>query len=279
MAKKYTAQEIMNMAVGLIESDSAADLNLDGKVTADDARYVLRQDSGLKPLDTNALMAEHVLNKIINTADTYSYSPEADGLYSQYKSLYEQQGERAAENAMGIASSLTGGYANSYGMLLSQAERDKYSEKLLEKGEELEKLSYSRYLDSLDSLYSLYSLLQDADKDEREKENAALEYALAAYSVGDSSLLEALGISPEKTEDFSEKSERAEFFARYGDYSLLEELGVDLTSLSKDDLMELGEYFAKYGDYSILKSLGVNTDSRELEEYYDRLIKKYKTES
>ena len=112
-----------------------------------------------------------------------------------------------------------------------------------------------------------------------QKENAALEYALAAYSVGDGSLLEALGISPERTEDFSEKSERAEFFARYGDYSLLEELGVDLTSLSKDDLMELGEYFAKYGDYSILKSLGVNTDSRELEEYYDRLIKKYKTES
>ena len=279
MAKKYTAQEIMNMAVGLIESDPAADLNLDGKVTSDDAHYVLREDSGLKPLDTNALMAEHVLNKIINTAGSYSYNPEDDALYSQYKSLYAQQGERAAENAMGLASSLTGGYANSYGVLLSQAERDKYTEKLAEKEAELESRSYSRYLDSLDSLYSLYSLLQDADKSEKEKENAALEYALAAYSVGDKSFLEALGISPTDTEDFSEKSEKAEFFAKYGDYSLLSELGVDLTRLNKEELSELGEYFAKYGDYSILKSLGVSTDSRELEEYYDRLIKKYKTES
>ena len=57
---------------------------------------------------------------------------------------------------------------------------------------------------------------------------------------------------------------------------ILKSLGVDITKLGKDDLMELGSFFAKYGDYSILKKLGVDTGNRELEEYYDRLIKKYK---
>ena len=276
MAKKYTAQEIMDMAAGLITEDSAADLDLDGAVTSDDARYALRQSSGMKPLDTNALMAENVLNKIINTTGSFSYSPDTDELYSLYKKLYDTEGTRAAENVLGLASSLTGGYANSYGITLAKNQKDAYTDRLLEKGEELEERAYSRYLDSLDSLYSLHSLLTDTEKSDTEKKNAALQYALSAYSVGDRSFLEALGITADDSREFDALSDKADFFAKYGDYSLLEELGVDLKTLNHDDLMELGEYFAKYGDYSILNSLGVNTDNRELEEYYDRLIKKYK---
>lgn len=276
MAKKYTSKEIIEMAAGLIEADAAADLNYDGSVTSEDARYALRQESGMKPLDTNSLMAENVLNKIISNTDGFSYSADTDELYSRYKRLYEDEGDKAAENVLGMASSLTGGYANSYGVSLAKSQKDAYVDKLAQKQQELEDRAYSRYLDSVDSLYSLHSLLTDSEKSETEKKNAALQYALSAYSVGDSSFLEALGISPDDSEDFSRLSQKADFFAKYGDYSLLEQLGVDVSSLGKEELMELGEFFAKYGDYSILNSLGVNTDNRELEEYYDRLIKKYK---
>ena len=44
----------------------------------------------------------------------------------------------------------------------------------------------------------------------------------------------------------------------------------------KRKLGELAAFFAQYGDYSVLKKLGVNTGNLEAEEYYDRLIKKYK---
>lgn len=276
MAKKYTEEEIRKMAVGLIEADMAADLDFDGKVTSADARYALRQDEGLKPMANNSLMADNILNKIIRETSSYSYDKNTDSMYSYYKELYEKQGDKAAEDALGLASALTGGYSNSYALMQAQAQKDKYNEKLAQKGEELEKQSYTRYLDSLDTLYSLYSLLSDAERSEEDKKNAALSYALSAYSVGDESFLEALGITPEKKEDKSDIYDKAELFAKYGDYSLLRELGVDVSSLDKEALMELGEYFAKYGDYSVLKSLGVNTDTRELEEYYDRLIKKYK---
>ena len=275
MAKRYTTQEILDMAVGLIEKDMAADNNTDGKITADDARYQLRLDSGLLPLESESLMAENILNKIIKNTSEYSYDVNSDGLYSEYKKLYEQQGKRAAEDAMGLASALTGGYASSYAQAVSAAQRQKYDEMLIEKKSQLEENAYSRYEDSVDRLYSLYNVLSSADKTQTEKKKAALDFALTAFEMGDDSYLKALGIEADN-DGFSSESDKAEFYAKYGDYSLLENLGVDISTLSKDELLELGEVYASYGDYSILRQLGIDTSNKETEDYYDRLIKKSK---
>ena len=273
MAKKYTSQEILDMAVGLIEKDLAADNDGDGNITAADARYQKRLDSGLLPLDNVSLMAESIVNKIIRDTDSYSYDVNSDRLYNEYKKMYGEMGDRAAEDAMGLASALTGGYGNSYALSQASREREKYNDKLSERAMELEKEAYSRHNDSLSSLYSLYELLTDAEKRQEEKEKAALDFALSAASKGDSSYLKELGIQPDETEELIK---RAELFAKYKDYSLLKELGVDLSALDKEELMELGEYYAKYGDYSILESLGVDTSDRELMQYYELLEKKLK---
>ncbi len=272
MAKKYSAQEILNMAVGLIEQDLAADNNADGKITAEDARYQQRLDSGLLPTDTVGLMAENIINKIIRDSSSYSYDVNADPLYSQYKKQYDEMGDKASEDIMGLAASLTGGYGNSYGLTKASEEKKKYSDALTEKSEELEEKAYERYLDSMDSLYSLYELLSDAEKNEDEKSEAALNFALKAASYGDTSYLNALGVDTSDT-DFNNAKEKAEFFAKYKDYSLLSDLGVDISSLSDEELQEVGEFYAKYGDYSILKALGIDTSQKENEEYIDRLIK------
>ena len=275
MAKKYTTAEILDMAVGLIEKDMAADNNLDGKITAEDARYQKRLDEGLLPMDTEALMAENVLNKIIKNTGEYSYDVNSDGLYAEYKSLYEQQGKRASEDAMGLASALTGGYASSYAQSVAAGQRQKYDEMLADKRAQLEENAYRRYEDSLESLYSLYNILSSADKTQAEKKKASLDFALKAMEMGDSSYLKALGIDV-SDDGFSSERDRAEFYAKYGDYSLIENLGVDISSLSEEELLELGEIYARYGDYSVLKSLGINTANKETEDYYDRLIKKSK---
>lgn len=64
------------------------------------------QDERQAQLDT--------LMKQIMNRDEFSYNPDEDALYQQYKDQYIQQGKMAMEDAIGQVSSMTGGYGNSY---------------------------------------------------------------------------------------------------------------------------------------------------------------------
>lgn len=337
MAKKYTTDEILMMAIGLMPKDMSADLDGDGEITSSDSRYEKRQSAGKLPLDTPALMSQSIASRIIKENEAFSYDPDSDPLLSQYKKQYEKEGRRASEDVMGRASALTGGYGNSYGQKIASDKMAEYASLSAGKSEELEERAYRRHRDSVDSLYSLYSLMTDEEKKEEDRKKAALDFAVIASGMGDDSFIKALGIEPED-DDFQKLKERAELFAKYGDYSGLEALGIDTSRLSRTEELELarlfaqfgdysglkalgadtsgivsdkkyesaellakyGDYsalealgvdtsritakekqelaelFAKYGDYSALRALGVNTDNRELEEYYDRLLKKQK---
>lgn len=306
MAKKFTSDEILQMAVGLIPEDMGADFDLDGKITSSDARYVKRQEEGRLPLDTPSMMAENVAKRILKESSEFSYDPGSDALLSQYKQQYEREGMKAAEDLMGRASALTGGYGNSYGSKIAADKMAEYSEMSADKALELEERAYKRHKDNIDGLYSLYSLMTDEEKREEDRKKAAIDFAVLASEMGDDSFIKELGIDPED-DDFQKLKERAELFAKYGDYSGLEALGIDVSSLKRDESFDiaelfakygdysklsalgidtsrltdeekysLAELFAKYGDYSLLKGLGADTSSRELSEYYDRLLKKQK---
>lgn len=50
----------------------------------------------------------------------FSYNVNQDELYKQYKSIYEQSGAKAKENAIGNATALTGGQMSSYAKTVGQ---------------------------------------------------------------------------------------------------------------------------------------------------------------
>lgn len=275
MAKKFTGEEILKMAVGLIPEDMSADLDFDGKITSADARFADRKESSLKPLGTAAKMAENTVNRIIKDTDSYSYSTDDDPLYSQYRMQYEKEGSLAAEDALGKASALTGGYGSSYGQKIASDTRAEFARLTADKAEELEKTAFERHRNSVDALYKLYSLLSDEEKKEQDRQLAALDFAVLASEMGDDSFIKALGIEPED-DDFKKLKEMAELSAKYGDYSYLKALGIDTSKTENKEKYSLAELFAKYGDYSLLKELGADTENIELEEYYDRLLKKQK---
>ena len=147
------------------------------------------------------------------------------------------------------------------------------------KASELENLAYERFNDETEKLYSLYGILSDKENSEKKLAADSIEdfrnLAFKAADLGDYSLLEEIGIDTSKLKG-DEEWKMAELLAKYGDYSGLQALGVDTSRLTDKEKQELAELFAKYGDYSALRALGVNTDNRELEEYYDRLLKKQK---
>lgn len=286
MAKKYSAQDILRMSVGLLEEDLSADLDADGKVTSADARIAMKKQDELPSTDTDSdsgidtdssasVMAEDILDKIINRTGSFSYDINEDKLYGQYKDMYKEEGRTAAEDIFGLASSLTGGWGNSYALKLSGDVLAEYSKKADSKKAELEKQAYERFNDETEKLYSLYEIL--ADKEYSEKKLAAEKiedlrsFAFKAADIGDYSLLKDLGIDTSGLEG-DEQWDMAELLAKYSDYSGLKELGVDLSKLTADELLETGELFAKYGDYTLLKLFGVNTENREKEELLERLL-------
>ncbi len=244
------------------------------------------------------------LDKMIREASSFSYDVNADPLYKQYRDMYEKESSLAAKNVFGLASALTGGYGNSYAMSAVNGVVNDYVDKLTDSAASLREEAYEKHRDKISDLYNAYKIYSDMEDKEYEraiaKEDKEYERAMAkedkeyeratekeakeekakeqAYSLafkaaeaGDYSMLQSLGIDISSLIKRDEE-ERAQLLAKYGDYSGLEKIGVDISELEKEDLTEIARLFASYGDYRLLEQLGADMGGAKTEDYYNRLL-------
>lgn len=87
------------------------------------------------------------LTRQILNREAFSYDPEKDPTYQQYKESYTRNGERAMQDTLGQASARTGGLASSYAGSAAQQTYDNYMGALADKIPELKQLAYSMYQD------------------------------------------------------------------------------------------------------------------------------------
>lgn len=87
------------------------------------------------------------LTKQILNREAFSYDPEKDPTYQQYKESYTRSGERAMQDTLGQVSARTGGLASSYAGSAAQQTYDNYMGALADKIPELKQLAYSMYQD------------------------------------------------------------------------------------------------------------------------------------
>ena len=200
----------------------------------------MKNDTSAQKKEERYLLAENILDDIISKSTKYSYDLKADPLYGYYKDMYSSKGQLLAKDVFGLASAMTGGYGNSYAATAAGKAAAQQQEKLSEKAGELEEKAYERNKESISLLGDVLDRINE--NSDREKEEAL------------------------------DEREKAKFLAQYGDYSGLERLGVDVSSLKERELADIAEIFAKYGDYSLLELLGVDTKNREKEDYYNRLL-------
>lgn len=289
MSKKYTRQDILDMSVLRREPDLDADMDGDGKITAEDVRLA---PDGVEIPDPAETVSRSLLDRLMEEQD-YGYDYDADPLFQQYRDLYERAGSRAAENAYGLASAYTGGYGSSYAATAANDAYALYMDKLAEKGAELEQKAYDRGRDSRADLYRLYSAAKEQEdreyqrgRDEKEdvfrdrelalKEQTAerdlqsdlIGFAFDAAGMGDASYLAALGVDPSSLLE-KDAREKADFYAAYGDWSELEKLGVDVAALKEQREREKAAFYAKYGDVSGLASLGVDVSRLQKDQLFD----------
>lgn len=93
--------------------------------------------------------------------EAFSYDPEKDPLYRQYAQRYTQLGKLAMEDAVGTASALTGGYANSYAQTVGQQAYNGYMQRLSDVLPELYGDAYDRYKAEGEALYDEVVLRQE----------------------------------------------------------------------------------------------------------------------
>lgn len=300
MSKKvYDADEILKMAVGLIEPDiQNADYNGDGKITAADARTNKRIDSGLS-IDTPVVgnsgitntgttnsqnkniyavsnayqnQADAILKKIQEMPD-FKYDFNEDAVFKTLQEQYIKDGRLAAENVAGQAAALSGGYGNSYGATAAGQAYMGAIDNLYDKVPELEAAAYGRYQDKMNKALQNWEIIQNrADKERGYAENERAyqdgkdaylwELALLKAELGDYSALKNMGVDTSGHE-YDTAFNKALSMAQVGDYSGLKALGVDVSTAQKQKDLDFALAAASYGDYSFLKALGINTSALE----------------
>lgn len=102
-------------------------------------------------------------------AAPFSYDPDSDPTYQQYKESYKRSGERAMQDTLGQIAARTGGLASSYAASASQQAYDNYMAALADKVPELEQLAYSMYLDEQSALRSNLNTLLSLEQSEYAK--------------------------------------------------------------------------------------------------------------
>ena len=107
---------------------------------------------------TNQGAYDSVINDILNRED-FSYDINADPLYQQYKNQYTALGKLAMEDTIGQASSMTGGYGNSYAVSAGSQAYQSYVNQINDKIPELWSLARTAYENDRAADYDKYNML------------------------------------------------------------------------------------------------------------------------
>ncbi|MBQ2938973.1 MAG: hypothetical protein IJE00_01245 [Clostridia bacterium] len=117
--------------------------------------------------------------------DEFSYNADEDPLFAQYKDSYTKQGRLAMEDTIGKASSMTGGYGNSFAQQAGQQTFNGYMSALNDKIPELYQLAAANYDRKVSGMLNDISVLGGAvDRDDARYQTALNNYYQKKNLVG-----------------------------------------------------------------------------------------------
>ncbi len=182
-------------------------------------------------------LAASILNR-----DAFSYDPEQDETYQQYKDSYTKSGQRAMQDTLGQVSARTGGLASSYAGSVSQQTYDNYMSALADKIPELKQLAYSMYQDEGDTQRVNLEMLQALESGDYAKyqdllsqyntdrgfdygvysDDKNFDYQAERDSVSDKQYVDETAYNRQTYEDdteYSQALQKAQTLAAAGDFS------------------------------------------------------------
>jgi hypothetical protein len=103
-----------------------------------------------------------LLNGVANR-EAFTYDPMQDASYQALARVYNVNGLKAANDTMGQAAALNGGYGSSYATTAAQQVRNDYNQQLASMIPELEQRAYQRYYDNYNLNLSTANALMARD--------------------------------------------------------------------------------------------------------------------
>ena len=212
---------------------------------------------------------QDLLGQIVNRKD-FSYDPENDQLYSQYRKQYTREGQRATQDALGAAAAASGGIPSSYAVNAAAQAGDYYASQMTDKIPELYKLAYNKYMNDYNMKLSDLGAVQGAEQSDYDKflnemqqynTNRAFDYQawMDEYNRINNDLQTASGLEQldytKYLNDLNQFNTDRSF--NYG--QLLDE--VNNQTARRSEAMNKALTAAELGDNSFLNDMGINTDN------------------
>lgn len=177
------------------------------------------------------------LTRQILNREAFSYDPEKDPTYQQYKESYTRSGERAMQDTLGQVSARTGGLASSYAGSAAQQTYDNYMGALADKIPELKQLAYSMYQDEGNTQRANLEMLEALEQSDYAKyadllaqynTDRSFDYGVHRDNISDERYEDETAYNRETYKDETEYNRalaKAQTLAAGGDFSGYKALG------------------------------------------------------
>lgn len=248
---------------------------------------------------------QDLIQGILNRED-FSYDPATDPLYQNYRKQYTREGQRATADTLGAAAAASGGIPSSYATTAAAQAGNYYAAQMTDKIPELYQLAYNQYLNDYNMQLSDLGVVQGAEQSDYDKylnelnqfnTDRAFDYNawLDEYNMTKDQLQTAQGLEQldytkylnelqqfntdrefnygqlldeidSQTRERQEDIDNALRAAEFGDYSFLQDMGIDTSNNPADFERQytLALLAAEYGDFSGLEALGVTPSAQNL---------------
>lgn len=196
----------------------------------------------------------------ITNRDPFEYKMTEDPLYQQYRDQYIREGQRAMKDTMAQTAMMSGGYANTAGAIAAQQGYENYLAQLNDRAPQLEQQAYGKYVDNLADMYNQLGAYQSEENrlygqymDALGQFNTDRDYAFRSMQAAmdqnnyenefNRNIFES-----DREYNMADKQNAIDLALATGDYSYLEDMGIDLgyLNLLKDaDIAQANAQIAK----------------------------------
>lgn len=169
-----------------------------------------------------------LLDQMLNREE-FSYDAEKDPLFGQYRKQYTREGKRATADALAEAAAATGGIPSSYAQTAAGQAGNYYASQLTDKIPELYQLAFQKYMNEANLKYSDLAAFQSAEASDFEKFLAELSQFNTDRSFAYGQHLDEID---SQTLERNEALDKAVLAGTYGDYSYLNDMGINTDDIS-----------------------------------------------
>ncbi len=211
---------------------------------------------------------QQLLQDILNREE-FSYNPETDQLTQNYQKMYAREGQRAQANALAEAAAMSGGMPSTYAQTAAGQAGDYFNAQMMDKMLELEQLAYNKYLNAENMKLNDLDVVQGQEDSDYGKYLTQLQqfnydrdFDYQAYMDKYNRLMANVqtgsGLQEQKFNEYLAALDQYNTDRNFAYGQLLDEIDSQYTEQSA--AMEKALTAAKYGDYSYLQALGINVN-------------------